>query len=144
MSFFGYYFYHSSYICVISIKIWSHWKPFPVYSSSECIRCLLAPWKCLGKWLFYAYSSKRAPWCFTVVCQASICSCHMLYKVALSRVPFLYSKKSIRELGLYTINNQTNSTIFNDEICFLNYYHFKRDLAISHCSAFSFLLKNFF
>ena len=66
------------------------------------------------------------------------------YKVALSRVPFLYSKKSIRELGLYTINNQTNSTIFNDEICLLNYYHFKRDLAISHCSVFSFLPKNFF
>ena len=63
------------------------------------------------------------------------------YKVALSRVPFLYSKKSIRELGLCTINNQTNSTIFNDEICFLNFYHIERDLAISHCSVFSFLLK---
>ena len=55
-------------------------------------------WKCLGKWLFYAYSSKRAPWCFTVVCQASICSCHILTKLPSRACHFPKKKKNMETI----------------------------------------------
>ena len=51
-----------------------------------------------GKWLFYAYSSKRAPWCFTVVCQASICSCHILTKLPSRACHFPKKKKNMETI----------------------------------------------